>query len=745
MLPIFQGFFTLMTFYFNDFLLYNQSLCKIDKDLNFLNVNNLHLKNKSTLEEFANINILKPNNDIWSVMVLDNIITILIIVILLLPLIFCFLLLIMFLWNQYFLQLKGKQNKFEFWEQNYWIIIKDFWWKLWSYAYEFTPRYTYKQLIFEFDKNIHLNKFKFPNPKHSLYLFYNLFFIKHWPKFLKMIIYFLLISVLIFTENIDNLFLYLICYCLFLYIDNRWDWRRWVFGFYYVWTLSFFQKKKNIKWNFFFEQLFNNFHLNFYPLFFSFFLFILSTCFTYLMYMDFFFKPILVWNGYFSKTIITFFLSASDNTNNKMTSVVFDYFIAFDGLNIWLIWLTSLLVYLCVLFLLDNNKLYNSFSQIAWIFLLEFASFQFFCVPNYFWMYIYFELSLLPIFILIIFWGSNRWKVHAAYQMVIFTFVGSLFLLAGVFLLFIKIWSFNCFDIFYVTQADSLNTIFSTFEKKIIWLLLFIGFAVKTPLYPFHIWLPEAHSEAPTTGSVLLAGVLLKMGTYGFLRFVIPLFPSVLETFKTLVFSMCLCGILLSSLAALAQIDIKKIIAYSSIGHMGLVIIGIFNLNMNGLLGASYMMLSHGLISSALFFSIGILYKIYGTRSIIYYTSIAHFMPWFAMCFFFFNLANMSFPGTAGFPGELLIFASMMADNFFLSLFVGLGSIFGGVYSIWLLTWVLYGQISPKISVYWDIKSSEWKILNFLLILILLFGVFPFLILDFFKPMCSFFISLNIT
>lgn len=150
------------------------------------------------------------------------------------------------------------------------------------------------------------------------------------------------------------------------------------------------------------------FHLNFYPLFFSFFLFILSTCFTYLMYMDFFFKPILIWNGYFSKTIITFFLSVSDNTNFKMTSVVFDYFIAFDGLNIWLIWLTSLLVYLCVLFLLDNNKLQNSFSQIAWIFLLEFASFQFFCVPNYFWMYIYFELSLLPIFILIIFWGSNR-------------------------------------------------------------------------------------------------------------------------------------------------------------------------------------------------------------------------------------------------------------------------------------------------------------------------------------------------
>lgn len=292
-----------------------------------------------------------------------------------------------------------------------------------------------------------------------------------------------------------------------------------------------------------------------------------------------------------------------------------------------MIWLTSLLVLLCTIYLLETVKIYSFFQQLFWIYLLAFASFQFFCVPNYLWMYIYFELSLLPIFILIIFWGSNRRKVHAAFQMVLFTFFGSLFLLGAILLLYIKIRSFNTFDIFFITQSPSLSTIFSPFEKKLIWLFLFIGFAVKTPLYPFHIWLPEAHSEAPTTGSVMLAGVLLKMGTYGFLRFVIPLFPPVLETFKTLVFGMCLCGIILSSLAALAQIDIKKIIAYSSIGHMGIVIIGIYTMNLNGLLGASYMMLSHGLISSALFFSIGLLYKIYGTRSIIYYNSIAHFMP----------------------------------------------------------------------------------------------------------------------
>lgn len=229
---------------------------------------------------------------------------------------------------------------------------------------------------------------------------------------------------------------------------------------------------------------------------------------------------------------------------------------------------------------------------------------------------------------------------------------------------------------------------------------MFIGFAVKTPLYPFHIWLPEAHSEAPTTGSVLLAGVLLKMGTYGFLRFVIPLFPEVLEFFKTCVFAMCICGIIFSSLAALSQIDIKKIIAYSSIGHMGLVILGIYSSNLFGLLGASFMMISHGLVSAALFFCVGLLYKIYGTRSLVYYSSIAHFMPRFSLCFFIFMLANMGFPGTVGFPAEILIFAGLVGDNFFLTILVGMGSIIGGTYSIWLLTRLLYGQISPKISFY---------------------------------------------
>lgn len=268
---------------------------------------------------------------------------------------------------------------------------------------------------------------------------------------------------------------------------------------------------------------------------------------------------------------------------------------------------------------------------------------------------------------------------------------------------------------------------------------MFVGFAVKTPLYPFHIWLPEAHSEAPTAGSVLLAGVLLKMGTYGFMRFVMPIFPDLVDFYKTLLFSMCICGILLSSLAALAQTDIKKIIAYSSIGHMGLVILGLCTFNQPGLTGGCFMMLSHGLISSALFFSIGLLYKIYGTRSVLYYSAIAHFMPKFSMCFYVFILANMGFPGTAGFPAEVLIFSGVVGENFFITLLMGIGSIIGGTYSIWLLTRVLYGQINSNITIYRDLKPMERKVVGTLAILVIFFGIFSYLILDFFKPYCTFF------
>lgn len=700
------------------------------------------IRARPEIEQFADFSLVAVPNNTWSILSINNLIVFSIILILSLPLFYCLIILIFFLRNQIITLQLGFLSKFEDKNINFSVLTKNHWRILWMYAYNLLPRHSsfFPNLNSDFSWK---NLLKYPNPKAVLNFFRHVFLNWHRPRYLPYAVYTILLFVFLLFSDFKLLTIMSMSYGLAVFLEKRRITRWWSLGLIYHKKIIYNLKKKANKWDDFYETMHLRGRFTFYPIFLSFILFLLTTLLVVYMYVDFFFNPILTWNGYFSNTIFCFFLTDLNAFPRINSSIVIDYFIALDGLNIWLIWLTSLLVFLCTLYLLDTVKIHSFLSQLGWIYLLAFASFQFFCVPNYLWMYIYFELSLLPIFILIIFWGSNRWKVHAAYQMVLFTFIGSLFLLAGIFSIYIKIGTFNTFDIFYVTQSPELNIIFSSFEKKLIWLLLFIGFAVKTPLYPFHIWLPEAHSEAPTTGSVMLAGVLLKMGTYGFLRFVMPLFPSVLESFKTLVFTMCLSGILLSSLAALAQIDIKKIIAYSSIGHMGLVIIGIYTLNMNGLLGASYMMLSHGLISSALFFSIGLLYKIYGTRSIVYYSSIAHFMPRFSMCFFIFSLANMSFPGTAGFPGELLIFTSMMADNFFLSILVGVGSIFGGVYSIWLLTWVLYGQISPKISTYRDLKPSERKILNFLVILILSFGIFPFLILDFLKPMCAFYVNLS--
>lgn len=578
--------------------------------------------------------------------------------------------------------------------------------------------------------------------------FWNLFFYKSYPRVFWKIL--LVISctyiLLIFPHDIVSLYLLSLYILIMVWYRWKYIWTYKVYrsiGLKIKWITVYFHKPTILSSDQFFDKMYFWRKTDKYLVFASFIPFFFSNIVLIKLYVSCFFGKIVTWNGYFYNTLLLFFFNGKDTLENSSSLVNFDFFLGFDGLNIWLIWLTSLLVFLSCIFLFEQIKNFDFYAQMAWVFFLQFASFQFFCVYNYLWMYIFFELSLLPIFVLIVLWGSNWWKIHAALQMLLFTFIGSVLLLTGILLLFTKLNTFNCYDIFFATRyPSSENFIFSFFEKKLIWIFLFIGFAVKTPLYPFHIWLPEAHSEAPTVGSVLLAGVLLKMGTYGFMRFVLPLFPEVLIFFKTILLFMCLSGIIFSSLAALAQIDIKKIIAYSSIGHMGLVLLGLISMNMNGFLGASFMMISHGLISSAMFFSIGMLYKIYGTRSIVYFTSLAHFMPNFSICFFFFNLANMGFPGTMGFPAEILIFSSLIFDNFFYMLIVAIGSIFGTTYSIWLITRTLYGQINSKISTYWDLKPIEWRVLIPLAIYIVIFGFFPFIILDFFKPFCGFFLAI---
>jgi len=294
--------------------------------------------------------------------------------------------------------------------------------------------------------------------------------------------------------------------------------------------------------------------------------------------------------------------------------------------------------------------------------------------------------------------------------------------------------------LFIITETSTLNLLdllfytFSNNSQQVLWLTFFFAFAIKVPMYPFHLWLPEAHVEAPTSGSVILAGVLLKLGGYGFLRFLLPLFPSACIFFKPLIFLLSLLAIILSSLTAIRQIDLKKIIAYSSIAHMGFVTLGIFSETIEGILGSIFLMISHGLVASSLFFSIGILYDRYHTRMVFHYTGLVTFMPLYGIFLLFFILSNIGMPGTMGFVGEILVLFGLIQKHFFITLFAAFSILLGAIYSIWLYNRIMFGfNTLVIISSYSDINLKESIILLILSILILFFGILPNFVLSLIK------------
>lgn len=364
-----------------------------------------------------------------------------------------------------------------------------------------------------------------------------------------------------------------------------------------------------------------------------------------------------------------------------------NYNLGIDGISILFIILTTFLVPLCILS--SWKSVYFKVKEYFFLLLIiEFFLLNIFCVLDLFFFYVFFESILIPMFLLIGIWGSRERKIHAAYQFFIYTLLGSVLMLLGILLV-----------AFHVGTTDIqiiLNSTFTESRQIVLWLCFFVSFAVKVPMFPVHIWLPEAHVEAPTAGSVLLAGVLLKLGTYGIFRFLIPVFSYGTYYFLPFVYTLSIIGLFYGCFTTIRQIDLKKIVAYSSVVHMNFALVGLFTFNLQSLGGSLFLMLSHGLVSGGLFLCVGVLYDRYHTRLLKYYSGLALFMPNFALFFLVLTLANIGFPGTSSFLGEFLLIIGVMQFNFLSSVFISTSMVLGAVYGIWLYNRVMFGYTTYK-------------------------------------------------
>jgi len=428
---------------------------------------------------------------------------------------------------------------------------------------------------------------------------------------------------------------------------------------------------------------------------------------------------IIILSEYDNSNVI--FNGANDNTVFSL-ELFFNYkgigtlMFGLDSISIYFFFLSALLIFLCIVFIWNETK----FKEYAiCLLLVELFLLIIFSTYDLFFFYVFFEAILVPMYLMIGVWGSRERKIRASYLFFFYTLGSSLLMLIAILYIYNVTGSLNMLVLF---TKDS----FSLTEQMFLWVAFFLSFASKIPMFPFHIWLPEAHVEAPTVGSVLLAGILLKLGVYGFLRFSITIFAEASLYFAPAMWLLSVIGVLYASLTALRQTDLKRIIAYSSIAHMNLVVLGIFSFNGVGIEGAIVQSLSHGFVSGGLFLLIGILYNRYHSRFLYYYGGLVQFMPIYSILFLIFTLANIALPGTSSFVGEFLLLTGVYTTSITTSIIAALGVILSGSYSLWLYNKMTFGNVKALYTLkFVDVNFREFSIMLPLFFFIFFMGIFP--------------------
>ena len=393
-----------------------------------------------------------------------------------------------------------------------------------------------------------------------------------------------------------------------------------------------------------------------------------------------------------------------------------NYKVGIDGISILFVILTTFITPLCIISV--NTTIQNRLKDfLIAILIMESLMIGVFCSLDLVIFYLFFEGGLIPMFLIIGIWGGQR-RVYSAFKFFLYTLLGSVLMLVAIITIY---WTAGTTDVekLYDLRIDEKY-------QYLLWLAFFSSFAVKTPMWPFHTWLPDAHVEAPTAGSVLLAAILLKMAGYGFIRFSIGLFPIASDYFTPLIYILSIIAIIYTSLIALMQEDMKKLIAYSSVAHMGFVTLGIFTMTQQGIEGSIFQMISHGLISAALFLCVGVLYERKHTRIISHYGGVVSVMPRYAVVFMIFTLGAVGLPGTTGFIGEFLILMGAFKKNFLVAILASLGVILSAAYMLWLYRRVIFGELINKdLKNMIDLRKKEILILWPLAILTIFFGFYP--------------------